>query len=176
MVERKAVNELAIMLDSTATSISRADWDDINQRQTWRRTNSATVDGGALRRHGGSVSDALMLSRTVVRSGLRVGTSVCVFVNGIPKPGLPIDAIRIDDIAFIELFGAIGEATGNLIKNGRLGRRAENGLVGKPAVRVNSYATHWCGLSSARYRTTYRVLRVTLRTDAYATRRNRNAR
>lgn len=135
IVERKSVIELAIMLDSTAASISRADWDDINQRQTWRRMTSATIDGGALARYGGSVLDALSLNKAFVQSGMRVGNSLCVFVNGVPKPGLPIDAIRIEDIAFIELFGATGEGTGNVKRKWppgapcgmRIGRQTRNG-------------------------------------------------
>lgn len=135
IVERKAVIELAVMLDSTAAGISGADWDDINQRQAWRRMNSATVDGGALSRYGGSVLDALSLSKTFVQSGMRIGNSLCVFVNGVPKPGLPIDAIRVEDIAFIELFGATGEGTGNLTRKWppgalcgvRLGRQTRDG-------------------------------------------------
>lgn len=144
-VERKAIVELAVLLDSATPKIPDTFWKDLDQRQSWRRMTSATISGGELLRYGGSVSNALRLNPAFTQSGIRLGTSVCLFVNGVAKPGWTLDAIAPESIAFIEVYGSGGEGSGNLVKMWPRGIPCTE-LPGRPARPSNEllrYAVVW---------------------------------
>ena len=103
--------------------------------------NSALVSGAELRDMGGSLHDALLRSKSMTVRGLRLGPTTCVFLNGIPRPGLPLDAFQIEEIEAVELYGESGDPTGTLASSwprgaqcGMSSRRAPpaNGAIAVP--------------------------------------------
>ncbi len=115
-VAKDSVVETATLLDSSLTQPKNAEslWADYAARARMRGPNSAIVTGSEVRRYGGSLMDALRGSPSFVSHGLHFGPTTCVFVNGRPEPGLPLDAIRVEDVASIELYGPSDEATNTL--------------------------------------------------------------
>jgi hypothetical protein len=115
-VKKDEVAEASRLLDaSDAVEISDAQWQDFDQRLRWRAMNSALATGAELRRTGGMLSDAIQLSRSFSTRGLRIGEATCVFINGQPKPGLWLDAVPVDDIYAVELYGVRGTIAANLV-------------------------------------------------------------
>ena len=118
-VANRRMTDGSALLDSApprASAILGANWEDLDQRQRWRTMNSALVSGFDLVGKGGTLTDALQMTPSFVSRGLRIGPSTCVFVDGVPRPGMPIDAIAPEQIEMIEVYGSGGEASGNLIK------------------------------------------------------------
>jgi hypothetical protein len=80
-------------------------WQDFDQRMSWRtRNNGALLSGSDVRRAGGDITTSLKMSGEMVAKGLKLGSSVCVFVNGVPRPGYHIDAIRPEEVTAIEAY------------------------------------------------------------------------
>jgi hypothetical protein len=107
------------LLDSApakASAILAANWEDLDQRQRWRTMNSALVAGLDLTGRGGTLSDALQLTPSFAQRGLRLNGAACVFVDGVPRPGLSLDAIAPEQIEMIEVYGINGEPSGSLIR------------------------------------------------------------
>lgn len=116
-VPRNRAVEVSRMMDSarmTAPTGREFVFDDMDRRLGWRAMSSALVTGSELRDAGGSLSDALQRSRSMTLRGLRLGLTTCVFLNGIPRPGLPLDAFQIEEIEAVELYGPRGDPTGTL--------------------------------------------------------------
>ena len=86
-------------------------WDDFDKRLRWAPTNnSALVTGADLRAIGGSTSDGVRMSSAFVRTAIRMKIppqSICVFVNGTPRPMMDIDDIRPEEVRAIELYSDI---------------------------------------------------------------------
>lgn len=81
-------------------------WKDLDQRLSWRTTNhAAVIPGSEIRRSGGSMAGALSQSGAIIAHGMRLGGSVCIFVNGQPRPGYPLNAIRPEEVKAIEAYG-----------------------------------------------------------------------
>ncbi|MBL0169665.1 MAG: carboxypeptidase regulatory-like domain-containing protein [Gemmatimonadaceae bacterium] len=116
-VPRNKAVEVSRMMDSarmTAPSGREYMFDEMDRRVGWRAMNSALVTGSELRAAGGALSDALVRSKSMTLRGLRLGVTTCVFLNGIPRPGMPLDAIQIEEVEAVELYGARGDPTGTL--------------------------------------------------------------
>ena len=145
VVERKAIVELAVMLDSATPRIPEIFWKDLDQRQRWRRMTSAMVSGADLLRSGGGVSTGLRLNAGFTQSGMRVGTAICLFVNGVARPGWTLDAIAPESIAFIELYGASGEGSGTLARQWPRGIPCTElpGRQSRPSGELLKYAVVW---------------------------------
>jgi hypothetical protein len=92
-------------------------WKEFDQRVRLRALNSAVVPGSEVRAHGGSLLDALQASPSFIRRGLRFGPSTCVFINGIPRPNLPLDAIRVEEVEAVEVYAMRGDGTLHLAKS-----------------------------------------------------------
>lgn len=90
-------------------------WGEMDRRIGWRAMNSALVSGAELRELGGNLTDALQRSKGMTLRGLRIGAATCVFVDGMPKPGFPLDAFRIEEVEAVELYGPNGDPT-NLLR------------------------------------------------------------
>jgi hypothetical protein len=105
-VSRDQVADGTRLLDAAdeTRSIPEGLWKDFDQRLRWRSNNSAVVGGADARHAGASLQDAIESSVAVKRRGLRLGPTVCVMVNGAPRPGLPLDAIRPEEVAAIEVY------------------------------------------------------------------------
>ncbi len=107
--------ETFILLDS-GTVATGADglWDEFDERLRWEGQHGAVVPGEQIAEWGGSASDAIRGSQAFVRKGLQLTSNVCLFVNGVPKPGWPLDAIPPEQIATVELYTATGDETNTL--------------------------------------------------------------
>jgi carboxypeptidase family protein len=118
-VPKNRTIETSALLDSGNTEAKDAEglWQDFVSRVRMRGPNSAVVAGSALRDAGGSVVDALRGSPAFTQHGMRIGPTTCVFINGRPSPGLPLDGVDIRQIETIELYGAGADATGTLARS-----------------------------------------------------------
>jgi hypothetical protein len=119
-VPHDAYVEVAALLDSAsgAEHTGREGlWADFDKRLGWRAMNSAFVDAADLARYsGGNLTDALRASHGVVQRGMTIGAATCVFVNGEPKPGWPLNAFPVEQILAVELYGVRGDPTQTLAK------------------------------------------------------------
>lgn len=111
-VKRNQVSDGSRLLDAgEARHIPAVLWQDFDQRMSWRtRGGAALLAGSDVRRAGTSITAALKASGQMVASGLRLGSTVCVFVNGQPSPSYPVDAIRPEEITAIEAYSGRGGA------------------------------------------------------------------
>jgi hypothetical protein len=118
VISRRSADGSAL-LDSAPARLSpilAANREDLDQRQRWRTMNSALISGLDLTGRGGTISDALLMTPSFAQRGLRVTGATCLFVDGVPPPGMPLDAIAPEQIEMIEVHGISGEPSGNLIK------------------------------------------------------------
>jgi hypothetical protein len=116
-VGRDEVADGSRLLDaSTGARIPPGLWNDFDQRLRWRSNNSTLVPGSEIRGASPSLEEAIQRSPSAVRQGLRLGPSVCVLVNGSPRPGLSLNAIRVEEITAIEVYGRDREAVSFLAK------------------------------------------------------------
>jgi hypothetical protein len=107
--------ETFVLLDSGGVATGTdALWDEFDERLRWEGQRGALVPGDQITRWGGSTSDAIRGSQAFVRKGLQLGRQVCVFVNGVAKPGWPLDAIPPERIASVELYTSTGDETNTL--------------------------------------------------------------
>jgi hypothetical protein len=107
--------EAAILLDTgTAASPAEALLHEFDERLRWQAHGAAVVAGSNLRRYGGSTSVALGAANDVIRRGLHLGPDICLFVDGIARPYLPVDAIPVEAIETVELYTTRGEVTSTL--------------------------------------------------------------
>ena len=82
-------------------------WKDFDQRLSWSNVNkSVLMTGSEVRRAGGALSTALAMSGAMVARGMKLGSSVCVFVNGQARPGYPVNGIRPEEITALEVYAA----------------------------------------------------------------------
>lgn len=90
-------------------------WNDFERRIVWRGPRSAIVPASELEQFEGlPLSEALNKSASAFRRGLRIGTRTCVFIDGRPRPGWPMDAFRIENVDAVELYGTGADGTQSL--------------------------------------------------------------
>lgn len=90
-------------------------WRDFDRRIVWRGPRSAIVTASELEEFDGyALSEALNKSASAFRRGLRIGTNTCVFIDGRPRPGWPVDAFRIENVDAVELYGSGADGTNTL--------------------------------------------------------------
>lgn len=89
-------------------------WNEMDRRINMRTMNSALVSGSELRERGGSFIDAVQGTKAMGVRGMRIGAETCVFIDGLPKPNLSLDALRIEDVEAVELYASNGDITGLL--------------------------------------------------------------
>jgi hypothetical protein len=109
------VVETAVLLDSGASRShpgTEGLLEDFDTRLKWLGANGAVVSASELLRLGsGSTTDLLRNSPSLAKRALRVGSSACVFIDGVPKPGLPLDAVPAEGIEMIEAYTQRGDET-----------------------------------------------------------------
>lgn len=87
---------------------------DLDQRLRMRSTSvSAIVPGAEVRKGGGQLIDALRASPSFNAHGLRISDTVCVFVNGVPRPNVTLEAFDLDEIESVEAYGTTFGGTGD---------------------------------------------------------------
>jgi hypothetical protein len=92
-------------------------WAEFDKRASWHGMNSVIVSGADLRKFEANyLSDALRGTPSVIKHGIKIGSATCVFVNGLPRPGLPLDGVAVDNIEAIEMYAAGGDPTETLRK------------------------------------------------------------
>lgn len=109
--------ELDIALD-TAARASRDYWiwRDLDTRLKFATPRAVQVSREEIAAtDAGSLGAALARSRSVARVGIRITQRACVFVNGIAKPGYPVDAIDADDVEFVEAYPPGTDLTRTLV-------------------------------------------------------------
>ena len=79
-------------------------WRDLDQRLKYATPRAALVDRDELEASDAvSLGTALQLAASVQKLGLVVNRRACVFVNGVPKPAYPVDAILAGNVEFVEV-------------------------------------------------------------------------
>ena len=111
--KNNAVDASRLLDSARADQGSRPEylWKEMDKRLDWRGINSAVVTGDEVREYGGSLSAALQRSAGMGSRGLRLTGAACVFVDGIHRPNLPLDAIRPEEVEAIEVYGSGGDPT-----------------------------------------------------------------
>ncbi len=124
-----ASGDFLVLLDTLGAVPNRviANLWDAEMRISWRSVVDATVGGRELRATGAAgVLDALRLSRSSSERGLRVGDSVCLFVNGEAAPGQTLETFSVESVTMVELYERGGEMIRSLAdrwpKNAPCGR------------------------------------------------------
>ena len=107
--------ETFVLLDSGSVATgSEMMWDEFDERLRWQGQGASIVSGEEITRNGGSSGDAIRGATSFVRKGLVLGPNVCLFVNGVPKPGWGFDGIPPEQIATVELYTITGDETHTL--------------------------------------------------------------
>lgn len=108
--------ELAVLLDSGA--MSRSDvgvWRDVTQRHSWSTPRAVRVARSELLATGAhNLLIALEQSASVQESHLIFSRGACLFVNGQPRPGFPLDAILTDRVEYVEGYAIRGDLSRSL--------------------------------------------------------------
>ncbi len=122
--------ELDIPLDTANPAPKdNIDMKDLQLRLSNRGAYSVVVAREELVKTGArSVSAAMTESPSGNRKSILIGRDACVFVNGRARPGFPIDAVRVEDIEFIEAYPAGADFTNTLERRWPVG--AECGAPG----------------------------------------------
>jgi len=128
--------ELAVLIDSGASASKDTwVWKDLAQRHKWNTPRSVRVARSELlATDATNLLVALEQSATVQQSGMIFSRSACLFVNGQPRPGFPIDALATERVEYVEGYAARGDLSRSLQL--RWPRNAECGAPGgNPAIR-----------------------------------------
>jgi DNA-binding transcriptional MerR regulator len=121
--------EISVLLDTTrAVGATALMADELERRMNWAGTSTAFVTREEMLQSG--TRDALRAlegTPSFTRRGLVIERDACLFVNGLPRPGYPFDAIDPATIEFIEVYTASSENTGLLAS-----RWPRGGMCGAP--------------------------------------------
>jgi hypothetical protein len=106
-----------VLLDSGSVSKDWASvWTDLNQRAKWSTPRTVRVSRQELLLTGsGSLLQALERAPTVKASGVIISRLACVFVDGLPRPSYPVDAIRTDRVEYVEAYPARTDLSRTLV-------------------------------------------------------------
>ena len=137
--------EVALLLDSTTSEPSHRleiAMGDFDLRLKVRGLASALIPRTELLRYpGGGVTSAIRFAPSFAKRTLRLGSEACVFVDGMPRPGLPPDAIEPEEIEAIETYGRRGDESGTLLQ--RWPRNAACGFTGLPRTSQGDDVIRW---------------------------------
>ena len=80
-------------------------WRDLDQRLKFATPRAAMISRDEIAASDAlSLGTALGLAQSVIRLGVVINRRACVFVNGVAKPGFPVDAIAAGDVEFVEAY------------------------------------------------------------------------
>lgn len=103
-----ATGYLAVEVALDTTDAEDADywvWRDLERRLKYATPRAALMTRTEVREtRAVSLGSAIEASRSVAGRGLVVTTGACLFVDGLPRPGATVDAIRADDVEFVEVY------------------------------------------------------------------------
>ena len=111
-----AMVELAFLLDTGRAPVGReALVVDLDQRQRWRGSESAMIPREELARYGRlGLGEALRGAPSFVRKSLVLSSGACVFVDGEPRPGWPLDAFDASEVEAVEVYAGRSEMSNTL--------------------------------------------------------------
>lgn len=90
-------------------------WRDLDQRLKFATPRAAMIGRDEIAESDAvSLGAALSLARSTTQLGLVINRRACVFVNGLPRPGFPVDAIEAGDVEFVEAYPPGSELTRSL--------------------------------------------------------------
>jgi hypothetical protein len=137
--------EVAFLLDtalekpSPRVEMALADFD---ERMKRRGLASALVPRAELLERGAqNTTHALIFARSFAARTLRLGSTACLFVDGIPRPGLALNAIAPDEIEAIEAYGSAADRSRTLLQ--RWPRLAPCGDTGLPMAAPGPDLVRW---------------------------------
>lgn len=108
--------ELAVLLERDART--RRDawiWKDLAQRHQWSTPRSVRVARAELLATGAhNLMVALENAPSVQQSGLIFTRGACLYVDGQPRPGFPLDAILADKVEYVEAYALRGDLSRTL--------------------------------------------------------------
>jgi hypothetical protein len=108
--------ELDVPLDTLREQ--RRDWlaiEDLDRRLKFASARSAVVGRDEIERTDAGGLDAVLTeSPSLARKGITVSRASCLFVDGIARPGTPVDAIPAALVEFVEVYPAGTDATNSL--------------------------------------------------------------
>lgn len=119
-VPRDKAVDASRLLDSARTMEAERPaylWKEMDRRIEARGINSAIASGDEVRRYGGGMTTALKLTPGVASRGLTLTGAECVFVDGIARPNMPLDAIRPEEVEAVEVYGVRGDVTNSLFSS-----------------------------------------------------------
>jgi hypothetical protein len=90
-------------------------WRDLERRLMYATPRAALMTRTEVARtRAASLGSAIEAGRSVGGRGLVVTTGACLFVDGLPRPGATVDAIRAEDVEFVEVYPAGTDLTRTL--------------------------------------------------------------
>jgi hypothetical protein len=111
-VKRNQVADGSRLLDiGDGNRIPPGLWKDFDQRLSWHDLGkSALMPGSEIRKAGATIAGAIGQSGMMVSRSMRLGPSVCIFIDGQPRPGYPVNMIRPEEVKAIEVYGGGSDA------------------------------------------------------------------
>jgi len=121
--------ELVVLLDSSTQATKDGwKWDELDQRQRVSRYGSARIARSELRATGESnLQLALQYTAAASDRGLTIPRAPCVFVDGVARPTLTLDAIPVSSVEFVEVYTRAGDVSGTLAARWPAGFRCGDG-------------------------------------------------
>jgi hypothetical protein len=111
-------------------------WRDLDQRLKYATPRAVQVSRQEIEESDAvSLLVALDGSRSVTRTGVIITRRTCVYVNGVARPGYPVDAIRAGEVEFVEAYPPGTDLTRTL-----MARWPPGGLCGVAEGSVRSRA------------------------------------
>lgn len=109
--------ELDVPLDTvTERPLDGFRWRDLDQRLKFATPRAVLVARREIEASDAvSLLTALQFARPVQAKGVLIDRRACVFVNGVPKPAYPLDAIMAGDVEFVEAYPPGTELTRTLV-------------------------------------------------------------
>lgn len=98
--------ELDVPLDTVLRDAKDAwVWRDLDQRLKFATPRAARITREEIERTDAvSLGVALPLTEAVIRTGVVITRRACIFVNGVARPGFPVDAILAGEVEFVEAY------------------------------------------------------------------------
>ncbi len=105
-VPARGAAEVIVTLDSAGPKVNdEMEWQDMRLRLRAAGVRAFQVGRDEVLRSGASaLKDALRTSPAMTRQGVVAARDACVFIDGVAKPGLPIDGISVDLVDFVEVY------------------------------------------------------------------------
>lgn len=124
--------EVAVLLDSIDRAVKDGwKWQELDQRQRVNRYGSAHVARSELRdTDATNLHIALQYTAASGEQGLVIPRAPCVFIDGVARPTLTLDAIAVQRVEFVEVYTRAGDVSGTLATRWPLGFPCGDAAVG----------------------------------------------